>query len=126
MQEPELIVDYAPRPQFAAFHQRRERFACIVTHRRAGKTVACVHDLQRAAIECPKVRPRFAYLAPFLKQSKTIAWDYLRDAISPIRPFGASAHESELRVDYPKGGQVRLDAKPPMRSAGNRAGCHRA
>ena len=44
MQEPELIVDYAPRPQFAAFHQRRERFACIVTHRRAGKTVACVQD----------------------------------------------------------------------------------
>ncbi len=108
MQEPELIVDYAPRPQFAAFHRRRERFACIVTHRRAGKTVACVHDLQRAAIECRKLRPRFAYLAPFLKQSKTIAWDYLRDAISPIRPFGATAHESELRVDYPKGGQVRL------------------
>jgi hypothetical protein len=42
--------------------------------------------VQRAAIECPKVRPRFAYLALFLKQSKTIAWDYLRDAISPIRP----------------------------------------
>ena len=75
MQEPELIVDYAPRPQFASFHQRRERFACIVTHRRAGKTVACVHDLQRAAIRCQKVRPRFAYLAPFLKQSKAVDWD---------------------------------------------------
>ena len=68
MQEPELTVDYAPRPQFVAFHQRRERFACIVTHRRAGKTVACVQDLQRAAIECRKVRRRFAYLAPFLKR----------------------------------------------------------
>ncbi len=108
MQESELVVDYAPRPQFAAFHQRRERFACIVTHRRAGKTVACVQDLQRAALECPRVRPRFAYLAPFLKQSKAVAWDYLRDAISLIRAFGATAHESELRVDYPRGGQVRL------------------
>src|SRR5262249_2575256 len=108
MQSPELIVDYAPRPQFVAFHERRERFACIVTHRRAGKTVACVHELQRAAIRCEKARPRFAYLAPFLKQSKAVAWDYLRDAVSLVRPLGATVHESELRVDYPEGGQVRL------------------
>jgi len=108
MQEPELILDYAPRPQFAAFHARRERFACIVSHRRAGKTVACVQDLQRAAIRCEKVRPRFAYLAPLLKQSKAVAWDYLRAGMASLRPLGASAHESELRVDYPGGAQVRL------------------
>jgi hypothetical protein len=24
--------DYRPRPQFRAFHRRKERFACIVTH----------------------------------------------------------------------------------------------
>jgi len=108
MQQSDLVVDYAPRPQFAAFHRRRERFACIVTHRRAGKTVACVQDLQRAAIECQKVRPCFAYLAPFLKQSTAVAWDYLRDAVSLVRPIGATVHESELRVDYPEGGQVRL------------------
>src|SRR5438105_13330521 len=100
MQEPELIVDYAPRPQFAAFHQRRERFACIVTHRRAGKTVACVQDLQRAAIRCEKVRPRFAYLAPFLKQSKPVAWDYLRDAVSLVRPLGATLPTGDRRAAY--------------------------
>jgi hypothetical protein len=49
-----------------------------VTHRRVGKTVACVHDLQRAALSCTNVRPRFAYLAPFMKQAKAVAWDYLR------------------------------------------------
>jgi hypothetical protein len=27
-----LILDYAPRKQFESFHERRERFACIVTH----------------------------------------------------------------------------------------------
>ena len=42
-----LILDYKPRKQFEPFHERRERFACIVTHRRAGKTVACVQELQR-------------------------------------------------------------------------------
>jgi phage terminase large subunit len=54
------------------------------------------------------VRPRFAYLSPFLKQSKAVAWDYLRDAMSLVREAGATAHEGELRVDYPGGGQVRL------------------
>jgi hypothetical protein len=70
--------------------------------------VACVQDLQRGAVRSKNVRPRLAYLSPFLKQSKAVAWDYLRDAMSPLRRLGATAHESELRVDYPNGGQVRL------------------
>jgi hypothetical protein len=108
MQYPELVVDYQPRDQFVGFHDRLERFACIVTHRRAGKTVACIHDLQRAAINLQRTRPRLAYLSPFLKQSKAVAWDYLRGAMAPLRAIGASVHESELRVDYINGGQVRL------------------
>jgi phage terminase large subunit len=103
-----VLVGYRPRSQFLAFHRRRQRFACIVTHRRAGKTVACIHDLQRGATSCQKVRPRFAYLSPFLRQSKAVAWDYLRAAMAPARAIGATAHESELRVDYGNGGQVRL------------------
>jgi phage terminase large subunit len=101
-------LEYRARPQFQAFHHRRERFACIVAHRRAGKTVACVHDLHRGALLSQKLRPRFAYLSPFLRQSKQVAWDYLRAAMAPSRDVGANVHESELRVDYPNGGQVRL------------------
>ena len=101
--------DYRPRPQFRAFHDRVERFACIVAHRRAGKTVACVHELLHGALACEKVRPRFAYLSPFLRQSKQVAWDYLRAATAPARPLNASVHETELRVDFREnGGQVRL------------------
>ena len=70
--------------------------------------MACVHDLHRAAIRCPLERPRFAYLSPFLRQSKTVAWDYLRAMIAPARKVGARANETELRVDYDNGGQVRL------------------
>ena len=81
----EIEVDYRPRAQFAPFHARAERFACIVTHRRAGKTVACVHELQKQAMRCQLVRPRFAYLSPFLRQSKAVAWDYLRAAVAPLR-----------------------------------------
>ena len=98
---------YVPRPQFVAFHARAQRFACIVSHRRAGKTVACIAELHAAALGCAKQRPRFAYVAPFLKQSKTVAWDYLREAALRARPR-ASMHNGELRVDYGNGGQVRL------------------
>ena len=104
----EVEVDYRPRAQFASFHARAERFACIVTHRRAGKTVACVHELQKQALRSHLERPRFAYLSPFLRQSKAVAWDYLRAAVAPLRPHGATTHESELRVDYHGGAQVRL------------------
>jgi len=103
-----IDTGYRARKQFEAFHRRKERFACIVAHRRAGKTVACINDLQDGALRCDKLRPRFAYLSPFLKQSKTVAWDYLRAAMSPLRSLGAEVNESELRVDYHNGGQVRL------------------
>ncbi|HLH96383.1 MAG TPA: hypothetical protein VKW08_14810 [Xanthobacteraceae bacterium] len=106
--EHQVCIDYVARPQFRAFHKRSERFACIVAHRRAGKTVACVHELQRGAVSCKLERPRFAYLSPFLKQSKQVAWDYLRAAMGSVRGVGASAHETELRADYANGGQVRL------------------
>jgi hypothetical protein len=91
MARPVLPIDYSPRGHFVPFHARRERFACIVTHRRAGKTVACVQELQRRAVDCTLVRPRFAYLAPFLRQSKAVAWDYLRAAMASVRPRATSA-----------------------------------
>ena len=103
-----LDCGYRPRPQFIAFHERAQRFACIVAHRRAGKTVACINDLQDGALRCERERPRFAYIAPFLKQSKAVAWDYLRAAAAPLHVLGGTVHESELRVDYHNGGQVRL------------------
>ena len=56
-----------------------------------------------------RIGPRSAYLSPYLRQSKAVAWADL-SAIdhAPVRANGASAHESELRVDIPTGGQVRL------------------
>jgi hypothetical protein len=90
-----VSIDHEARPQFRAFHARSERFACIVAHRRAGKTVACVHDLQRGALLSQNLRPRFAYLSPFLRQSKQVAWDYLRAAMTSSRAIGASAHRPQ-------------------------------
>ncbi len=103
-----IVIDYAPRPYFTPYHERSQRFACIVAHRRAGKTTACIHDMQRRALLLRRERPRYAYIAPQLKQAKTVAWDILKAAVKPLRRRGAAVNESELRVDYPNGGQIRI------------------
>lgn len=101
-----IVIPYSPRQQFKPFHDRKERWFCIVAHRRAGKTVAVLNDLQKAALTCTKDRPRFAYVAPYLKQAKSVAWDYMLHYSAPIP--GIQVNHSELRIDYPNGGQVRL------------------
>jgi hypothetical protein len=101
-----VVIPYEPRDQFLGFHTRTQRWSAIVAHRRAGKTVACVNELIKGALICKRTRPRFAYIAPLLKQAKTVALDYLKE-FGLVIP-GASIHESELRLDLPNGGQVRL------------------
>lgn len=66
-----------PREPFIPFHHRSERFAVIVAHRRAGKTVAAISDTIKRAVDCPLPHPRYAFVAPFLAQAKEVAWDYL-------------------------------------------------
>ena len=103
-----VVITYAPRAKFVPYHERTERFACLVAHRRAGKTTACIHDTQRRCTTCDRPNPRYAYIAPFLKQAKGIAWGTLKAAVAPLLRHGATINESELRVDYPNGGQIRL------------------
>lgn len=103
-----VLINYAPRRYFTPFHDREQRFACIVAHRRAGKTTACIHDLQRAVTRVTQPRPRLGYIAPLLKQAKAVAWDILKAAATPLIRHGVSINESELRIDYPNEGQIRL------------------
>lgn len=65
-----------------------------------------INHLIRAALTQEKERPRYAYIGPYFNQAKDIAWTYLKHYSSPIP--GCDVNESELRVDYPNGGQVRL------------------
>src|SRR5260221_9567940 len=103
-----IRIPYAPRPLQQVIHDgmTTHRFGAVVCHRRFGKTVAAVNHLQRAALLCEKPRPRFAYLAPTYTQGKAIAWDYIKHYAGPIP--GHVVNESELRVDYPNGGQLRI------------------
>lgn len=101
-----VTVEYAPRRQFMPFHTRTARFACIVAHRRAGKTVACVNELIKAASTCKLPEGRYAYIAPLFNQAKDVAWTYLKRYAQPL--LAAEPNETELRVDLVNGARIRL------------------
>jgi hypothetical protein len=88
-----LVLDYAPRPQFVPYHERRQRNAVMICHRRCGKTIATIADLvMRAIAHSQKKEPgRFAFVSPTYTQSKDVAWQYLKTlrARSPagVRPL---------------------------------------
>lgn len=104
----EVVIPYTPRDQFEAYHDRTERWAKIVAHRRFGKTVGCLNDLIKRALCATRVQPppRFAYIAPTYTQAKDVAWNYLKFYSAPIP--GLKMSESELWIEYPNGARIRL------------------
>ena len=96
---------YEPREQFQPLHTRKERWACMVCHRRAGKTVSAVHELVIRALYTKKKNARYAYIAPFRSQAKNIAWVYLKESVQGI---AKRIRESDLRVELPNGAWITL------------------
>ncbi len=102
----DIVIPYLPRLQFQPYHDSDKRWRIMVCHRRAGKTVATINELIKATLECPHREPRTAYIAPLYKQAKAVAWDYAK--YYGLAVPGAVANESELRIDFPNGGRMRL------------------
>ncbi len=100
-----IVIPYKPREAFAGFHFRHQRWGCLVAHRRAGKTVACINDLIRRAFVDDKENGRYAYIAPYHSQAKSIAWDYLLRYTAEVR---TQANASELWVELLNGARIRL------------------
>lgn len=97
--------EYKAREAFRAFHKRTERWAVLVCHRRAGKTVASINDLIRRALAEGKPDARYAYIAPYMSQAKTIAFDYL---LKYAEPAMVKANQAELWVELVNGSKIRL------------------
>lgn len=106
-EQPTNVVQsaYVPRASAIDFHARAQRFAVMVWHRRAGKTVACINDLVDKALQCPLQMPRYSYIAPYYKQAKMVAWEYLKFYTKGI---AVKVMESELSVELANGAVVRL------------------
>lgn len=97
---------YRPHKFQRQIHANLKRFSVIIAHRRFGKTVLAVNTLIDAALRSRKVEPRFAYVAPFRSQAKTVAWDYLRRFGMTVP--GTTVAEGELSITFPHGARIRL------------------
>jgi len=100
-----VVIPYGPRRIFMPYHRRAQRWACIVAHRRAGKTVACINDMVKRAVTYGQPHGRYAYVAPFLAQAKEVAWDYLKRYAQPIIK---DKNEGELWAELINGARVRI------------------
>lgn len=99
-------IQYRPRKLIKPYHNRKERYAIIVAHRRFGKTVAAINDLIKDALTIDRPQVRVAYIAPYYRQAKAIAWDYLLEYTKDID--GVEYNVAELRADFPNGARFRL------------------
>ena len=103
---PTQIIPAPPRRVFLPYHNRTQRFAVGVAHRRCGKTVATINDKIKRAITTDKQHYRAAYLAPYLKQAKDVAWEYLKRYSQPL--WGKAPNESELYVELLNGARIKI------------------
>lgn len=97
-----------PRPQLESYLKRKQRWACMVLHRRAGKSFACIQDLiAKALTHNRRGAPlRYAYLAPTRDQARDIAFGYLMRFTSKIP--GTTINRADLAVTFHNGATIRL------------------
>jgi len=105
---PEIVIPYKPRQLQNFLHKKidKHRFSVCVLHRRAGKTVAMINHMIRAALTNPLPNPRYAFISPTFKQGKATAWDYIKQFAGKIP--NTKFNESELRCDLPNGSRITI------------------
>ena len=100
-------LDYFPRDWQRECHTSRKRFTVLALHRRAGKTELALMQLLNAALKFDKSLGLFTYVAPFLKQSKAIAWNRLKAKVEPLRRHGlVDVIDGELKVVLKHNGAI--------------------
>jgi phage terminase large subunit len=98
-------LPYTPRPHALSYHARAQRFAVLIWHRRAGKTVMCLTDLIEKAMRNTLPMPEYGYVDPFRNQAKNVAWKYLMFLSESVREY---KNEAKLYVRLVNGAKIRL------------------
>lgn len=101
-------IEIRPRPQFRKFLESKQRWSCLIVHRRGGKTYSSLQKLLYRALtdKCTGPAKRYAYIAPTQAQAKDISWGYLKSFTSQIP--GVEKNESELKITFLDGTTIRL------------------
>jgi len=104
----EIEIEVSPRAAFRAYLERKERWACMVVHRRGGKTYSAIQDLLIRSNTHKRPGPplRYAYVAPTRFQAKDIAWGYVQEFWGQIP--GTKINQADLQVTLPTGPSLRL------------------
>jgi hypothetical protein len=104
----EIVLPYLPRRHFLRLHDSKKRWKFVVCHRRAGKTVALVNSLIKAALENQRREPppRYAYIGPSFDQAKDLTWNYFKQYTNNVP--GVRYLEGDLAVIFPGGASIRL------------------
>lgn len=96
--------NYNPRAQFLPYHQRTQRYACIIAHRRAGKSYGLLNDIIVRALTPRQdgLRQQFALMAPTQSQARSIAWAYIKEQTACFATCGGyKALEQHLTITLP-------------------------
>jgi len=101
-----IVIPYKPREHQLEVHKDLKRFNVLVCHRRFGKTVLCINEMLKKAMQNTLSRPRYYYLAPTYSMAKRTAWDYVKEYTSVLPDV--QYHETELRCDLPNGARIQL------------------
>lgn len=101
-----IDLGFVPRPWQDDCFRMFKRFSVVVVHRRGGKTLMAIMRLIDAALRSTRERARYGYISPMLKQSKGIAWDYLKAYARKVP--GTVINESDLSVEFLNGARIRL------------------
>ena len=107
--EPNVItIPYMARPHFRPFHASTKRFRYIVSHRRAGKSVALIVHIIIQCINNKRQQPppKYAYIAPSFAAAKDLVWQYLKYYTANIP--GMRYVEGELSAIFLHGGTIKL------------------
>ena len=102
-----IRLNYRARPYFRTFHQRHQRFAFLVAHRRAGKSYCLLGDLVVRALHNKTPSPQYAYIAPMLSQARNIAWKALKIILGDLIDH-CKISETRLSITLPNRAEIRL------------------
>lgn len=103
----QIRLDYTPRKWQRELHRDLRRFSVVAASRRSGKTETAIMLLIDSAMKSDEQLPFYAYVAPYLTQSKTVAWARLKEKVEPLRRVSAvEIREGELSVRFPHNGAV--------------------
>ena len=105
MDASEPLSVFSPAPHQWTVHERLQRYSVLVCHRGFGKTVLAVNELLKSGAE--EAGTEYAYIAPFRKQAKDVAWGKVLKPYAGAIP-GVSFNESDLRCELPNGSGVQL------------------